>query len=143
MSVNREVAAPAAREVQAVAARSSVKVVRAFRSKGVAVKPGEEPTLVFGGPETYAGKARMRTVVQGAEYGGGKRRTTYTRRGRKRGRSRGASHTVHDRRTTVQFGGPVRDGRFIRPTLVKQAPVMQDAFLRILARVTEDVWGRL
>jgi hypothetical protein len=145
MAVNREVAAPAAREVQAVAARSPYPVVRAFRSRGVAVKPGEEPTLVFGGPETYAGRARMRTVVHGAEFGGGKKRTTYTRRGRKKGRSRGGTHTVHNRRTTVQFGPPpgYRKGRFIHPTLQKQAPVMQEAFLRILTRVTDQVWGRL
>jgi hypothetical protein len=142
MSMNREVAAPAAREVQAVAARSPYKVVRAFRNRGVSVKPGEEPTLVFGGPETYAGRARMRTVVHGAEHGGGKRRTTYQRRGARRGRRRGESHTVHNRRTTVQFGPPSRTGRFIGPTLQAQAPVMQAAFLRVLERATDQLWGR-
>jgi hypothetical protein len=139
-SVNREVAGPAAREVQAVAGRQSVPAARAFRNRGVAVKPSEEPILVVGGPESY-GRTRMRSIAYGAEFGGGKRRSTYTRKGRKRGRSRSGPHQV-TRRTTVGFGPPARAGRFVFPTLIKRAPEMSDAFLRIVARVTDEVWGR-
>jgi hypothetical protein len=139
-SVNREVAGPAARAIQAAAARQSVPAARAFRSRGVAVKPSEEPIVVVGGPESY-GRTRMRSIAYGAEFGGGKRVTTYSRKGRKRGRSRSGPHQV-TRRTTVQFGPPAREGRFVFPTLVKRAPEMTDAFLKIVARVTDDVWGR-
>lgn len=141
-AVNREVVAPVAREVQAVAGRSAIPVVRAFRNRGVAVKPGEEPTLVVGGPETYAGRARMRTVAYGAEFGGGDRVTTYTRKGRKVGRKRGAAHSV-TRHTTRQFGPHQgKTGRFVYPTLVKAVPQMTEAYLRIVERVTEEVWSR-
>lgn len=141
-SMNREVAAPVARQIQAAAGREALPVVQAFRNRGVAVKPGEEPTIVVGGPEPY-GHGRMRNQAFGAEYGGGKRESTYTRKGRKRGRRRGAAHTVNDRRTTRHYGGPVKGGRFVGPTLRREAPAMQEAFLRVLARVTDDVWGRL
>jgi hypothetical protein len=142
LSVNREVVAPVAREVQAVAGRSAISAVRAFRTRGVAVKPGEEPTLVVGGPETYAGKARMRTIAYGAEFGGGAKVSTYTRKGRRTGRRRGASHTV-TRHTTRQFGPHTgRDGRFVFPTLIKAVPQMTEAYLRIVERVTEEVWSR-
>jgi hypothetical protein len=141
-SVNREVVAPVAREVQVVAGRSTVKAVRAFRNRGVAVKPGEEPTLVVGGPEPYAGRAKMRTIAFGAEFGGSYRHTEYRRRGRRTGRRRGASHTV-DRAVTTQFGTRHdNDGRFVYPTLRKRVPEMTEAFLRIVERVTEEVWTR-
>lgn len=147
LDVNREVVSPVAREVQAVAGRSSIAAVRAFRSRGVAVRPGEEPTLVVGGPEGYAGKAKMRTIAQGAEYGGGKRETTYSRKGRKRGRSRGGPHSV-TRHTTRQFAGPGvttqqgTRGRFVWPTLVKRAPEMTEAYLKIVERTVEKVMLR-
>jgi hypothetical protein len=139
-SVNREVVAPVAREIQAVAGRSAIKPVRAFRNRGVAVKPGEEPTLVVGGPEPY-GRTRMRTIAHGAEFGGGYGKTTYTRKGRKAGRRRGPSHQV-TRATTVEFGRRVADGRFVYPTLRRRVPEMTEAFLGIVERVTEEVWSR-
>jgi hypothetical protein len=138
--VSRQVVSPVARQVQIAAGRSSVHATRAFRSRGVLVKPGEEPTLVVGGPEAY-GRTTMRRIAQGAEWGGGAKRTTYSRKGRKVGRKRSGSHQV-TRRTTAQFGGPEREGRFVRPTMLREVPKMTEAYLAIIARVTEEVWDR-
>lgn len=134
--VNRKVVAPLAREVQAVAGKSAITPVRAFRNRGVFVKPGEKPVLVVGGPEPY-GRTTMKTIAGGAEWGGSNRHTTYQRKGRKVGRKRGAPHSV-TRRTTREFGKRSVDGRFVYPTFKRMWPVIQDQYLAILQKVVSE-----
>lgn len=138
--VGREVVSPVAKQVQLAAGASTLNVVRAFRSRGVAVKPGEEPMLVVGGTEPFGTKANMRRIAAGAEFGTYRTRTSYQRKGRKRkGRARGATHGV-SRDAGVQMGNRVPDGRFVFPTMLREAPRMADSFVTILDDIVGATW---
>lgn len=138
-SVAREVATPVARQVSLAAGASDNAFARAFRSRGVSVKPGTDtPQVVIGGPEPFGSHGgRMRSIAGGAEFGGSRARSTYTRRRSRGGRRRGGSGTVIVRRaTTVGFGAaPGREGRFLFPTFRRELPRMGEAYLRILERL--------
>lgn len=143
-SVAREVATPVARQVSLAAGASDNAFARAFRSRGVSVKPGTDtPQVVIGGPEPFGSHGgRMRSIAGGAEFGGSRARSTYTRRRARGGRiRRGGSGTVIVRRaTTVGFGrAPGREGRFLFPTFRRELPRMGEAYLRILERIADKL----
>lgn len=140
-AVGREVVTPLGRQVQLAAGSSATTFSRAFRNRGVSVEPGEEPMLRIGGPEPFGSHGgRMRDITWGAEFGGSHRKTTYQMKGRKSGRRRAAAHEVR-RSTTVGFGRHQTDGAFIVPTLRREIDTMSEAYLALLARVTDEGWG--
>jgi hypothetical protein len=144
-SVAREVATPVARQVSLAAGASGNPFARAFRSQGVAVKPSTDtPEIVVGGPAPFGGhRGTMRKIAGGAEFGGSRKHTTYTRKRSRGGRRRGGSGTVIVRRaTTVGFGrAPGGEGRFVFPTFRRELPRMGAAYLVILGRIADRLGG--
>jgi hypothetical protein len=126
--MDREVASPVAKQVQLAAGAAGNPFARLFRSQGVVVKPNQEnATIVVGGPSgvgTHGGT--LRKIVHGAEFGGGHAKTLYWRKG----------HRVK-RSTTVGFGPRSTDGRFVFPTVRREIPRMQAAFVVIVARAAD------
>jgi hypothetical protein len=137
----REVVAPVARQVQLAAGASGDPFARLFRSRGVTVRPGDEPILVVGGPERIGDHGgTLRAVVKGAEFGGGRAFTTYLRRSRGTRRRAPRDKRVR-RRATVEFGPATRDGTFVYPTILREVPATLDRYARILADVADKVTG--
>lgn len=111
------------------------RYARALRNGGIKVQPGRgdlKITIGGGGPSGI-GRLTMRQIVAGAEFGGGKRLTTYTQR-----RRTGAVRVT--RHTTRQFGRPAKEGRFIYPTWQREQAPALDKWAAAVAQMLDDYW---